>query len=386
MNQDILAESNDQSSVENTEYDQQDSEQKKLAEISRMGYRYLKKGELTAAINSFMEILDIEPNNHYALVGIGDACRKKLRFDEAINYYEHCLQFHPHNNYALFGLADAYRQQHQFSRAIDVWEKYLKYDSRNVTVLTRVADAYQKVRNVRQAEKLYAQVLEIEPQNAYALTGLGHLYYHLHNYVRSLEYWHKIYREQNSQPDIRVLTSIGNCYRKQKSFEQGSAYFEEALEREKNNFYALFGLADCFRGMHVLEKSLIYWNRILEENPQNKIILTRAGDAYCQQRKFEKAREYYEKALDIKYDIYAVLGLANVHIYCEEYLEATQSLENLLKNHIQNYRVYIPLMECYVQLDNRLAAVDLLEKFRNLDSIQPHASAKMNVLKQKLGI
>ena len=321
-----------------------------LTDLSRAGYRHIKNGELSEALSSFRKIMEIDPDNHYALVGIGDVYRKELRFQEARKYYQRCLEFQPRNNYALFGLADCLRQQNHFRQAIDVWEEYLQFDSQNVTVLTRVADAYRKIRNSKRSEELYIQVLELEPRNSYALTGLGHLHYNRHNYDRSLEYWNQIYHEQGLNADIRVLTSIGNCYRKLKSFNEGTTYFKAVLTKEDRNFYALFGLADCYRGLHYLDKSLVYWNRILERDPRNKLILTRAGDAYRQQQQLNQAEDYYERALSIKYDTYAILGLAMIYIIRQEYEEAANRLEGLLKNHARNHRIYPVLMECYVSL------------------------------------
>ena len=93
-------------------------------------------------------------------------------------------------------------------------------------------------------------------------------------------YYPRMVELQAEAVDIRVLTSIGNCYRKLKQFESGVPYFEKALAKEPDNFYALFGLADCYRGTARPNLSLDYWNRILAKDPRNKVILTRAGDAY----------------------------------------------------------------------------------------------------------
>ena len=40
------------------------------------------------------------------------------------------------------------------------------------------------------------------------------------------------------------------------------------------------------------------------------VILTRAGDAYRSMGEYEKSAQYYERALNIEFDVYAVLGLA----------------------------------------------------------------------------
>ena len=86
--------------------------------------------------------------------------------------------------------------------------------------------------------------------------------------------------EINEKVDIRVLTTLGNCHRKLKTYDQGIYYFQKAVDLEPDNFYALFGLANCYRGLNIHQKALDNWIKILKHDPNNKVILTRAGDAY----------------------------------------------------------------------------------------------------------
>ena len=128
-----------------------------------------------------------------------------------------------------------------------------------------------------------------------------------------------------------VLTSIGNCHRKLKTFEQGIYYFQRALRMDPDNFYALFGLADCYRGMNQQFRSVEFWNRILDKDPNNKVILTRAGDAYRNMGDYDLAQQYYQRALDIEFDVYAVLGLAMISNRGLKVTDAAQSREMLLE-------------------------------------------------------
>lgn len=366
--------------------DQDEDEYAEIANLSRQGYQLLKKGQSSEAISCFREIIETDPRNNYALVGIGDSYRKKRRFQEATQYYQRCLDYYPENNYALFGLADCYRSLKQFHRAISVWERYLKLDDRNVTVLTRVADAYRKVKNLERSEAIYLQVLEMEADNAYALIGLGHLHYDFKNFEKALSYWMRMHDIQGDRVDIRVLTSIGNCHRKLKQFDEGSVYFEKALAKEPKNFYALFGLADCHRGMNEPHRSLNYWNRILDKDPENKVILTRAGDAYRKQGNLDEAENYYHRALNIEYDTYAVLGLATVNKHRGCYEDAARSLEGLLKNETRIFRIYPELMECYVQLKDQHSARELMQRFGRLRGVHQNVQKLMQDYQRDLGI
>jgi len=335
-----------------------------ITELSKKGYNYLKEGVLGEAQAAFMELLELEPKNNYALVGLGDVSRKRGEFEKATGYYQECLRQHPNNNYALFGLADSYKALGLFHRALDIWEEYLKQDPENITVLTRVADAYRKVRSFSRSKETYMKVLTRDPGNAYALIGLGHLFYDFKDYREALKSWEIMYSRNPEGADIRVLTSLGNCHRKLKSYAEGIPYFERVLTDHPDNFYALFGMADCYRGLNRSLESLEYWNRILQFDPQNKVILTRAGDALRTLERYAEAEASYKKALNIEFDLYAVLGLALVHKAQGQYEEAIRSLQGILRNDANNPRIYQEMAECYLALKQRDEAVKVLSAFQ----------------------
>jgi len=343
-----------------------DGETQRISEISKSGYQLLKENKISDAIDCFTKILLLDENNNYALVGMGDATRKQGSIREAVKFYQRCLLHHPGNNYALFGLADCYKAMNQYQKAIEIWEQYLLHDDKNITVLTRIADAYRKVRDFTNSKIIYQRVLNMEKTNPYAIIGLGHLHYDFKEYKEALYYWEMMLGLNSKNVDIRVLTSIGNCHRKLKTFSEGVPYFKAALEKEKGNFYALFGLADCYRGMNDLESSLRYWNLILEHDPRNKMILTRTGDAYRNLKDFEKAQLYYERALNIEFDTYAVMGLALIARAQGKYDEAITSFRRLIQQDNRNYRLYIELSDCYLETGARIKAIETLEEFQKM--------------------
>jgi tetratricopeptide (TPR) repeat protein len=334
-----------------------------IAELSKLGYFYLKDDRLEEADEKFKKILSYDDRNTYALVGLGDVARKRNDFDGAIKYYLDCLANYPDNNYALFGLADSYKALKNYEKAIEIWEKYLTKDEKNVTVLTRIADAYKKIKQYDKSQESYLRALEIEPDNLYALIGLGYLNFDFKNYKEALKHWEKVLGRQDGEENIKILTAIGNCHRKLKTFDDGIKFFQMAVDIDKNNFYALFGMADCYRGIKDHRKSLEYWEKILASDPQNKVILTRAGDACRTLGKVDKAVEYYNKALNVGYDTYAILGLAMINKDQGNYNEAIGSLLKLIRNDRENPRLYLEAAECYLLLKDKEKAINILSEY-----------------------
>lgn len=336
-----------------------------VAELSQQGYRLLREKSYDEAAQRFESVLEIEPKNSYALVGLGDIARRRGRHQDAVEYYQRCIEHDPHNAFALFGLADSYRSLRKYHDALTIWERYLEHDDENVTVLTRVADAYRKVRQKRRSRELYERVLELEADNPYALIGLGHLHYDFREYEEALASWTRMYELSGASVDIRVLTSIGNCYRKLKEFTTGIPYFEQALDREPDNFYALFGLADCYRGLNDPDRSLAYWKRILDKDPKNRVILTRAGDAHRSMGELDEAEERYRAALEIGDDLYASLGLAIVARMRGEEEEALRMLDELRRREPDNHRVYVELAATHAQTGSPEDAVEVLAEYKH---------------------
>jgi tetratricopeptide (TPR) repeat protein len=147
----------------------------------------------------------------------------------------------------------------------------------------------------------------------------------------------------------------------------GVPYFESALKREPNNFYALFGLADCYRGMRQQKISINYWNMILSVDSRNKVILTRAGDAYRNQNLFEKAQEYYERALNIEFDIYAVLGMALIAKAQDKFSDAIGSIKRLIQQYPDNSRLLVELADCYLQSGDKRTAAEIIGDCRKTE-------------------
>ncbi len=333
-----------------------------ITQLSKMGYQRIKEGSYKEAEANFREILKYDASNNYAMVGLGDALRRQQRNKEAVKYYQSCLELYPENNYALFGMAEGYRALKYYRKAIQAWERYALLDTRNITVMTRMADIYRKMKNLKRSQAIYEQVLEIDTENVYAIIGLAHVYYDLCLYKVSIEYWERILKKSNARVDIRVLTSIGNCYRKLRDFGKALEFFQRAEQLESNNFYVLYGMADSYRGLQDFDKAMDYWDMILAQGHTNQFVLARAGDTANASKQFDRARSLYEQALRMGPDLYATLGLAHLEYMGGNYQKAIQLLEFLLDAHYRNPRLQIGLAMNYCALSQAEKA------FENLDS------------------
>jgi len=80
-----------------------------LVDLGRLAHRLTREGKYREAEEKFGQLLEMDRNQVFALVGLGDLKRKKKRFKDAVSYYQRALEIEKNNKFALLGLGDACR-------------------------------------------------------------------------------------------------------------------------------------------------------------------------------------------------------------------------------------------------------------------------------------
>ena len=96
---------------------------------------------------------------------------------------------------------------------------------------------------------------------------------------------------------------------------------------------------------------------------------------------FDNAEDYYKKALNIEFDIYAILGLALINKGRGNYREALESLSSLLRNDSKNHRLYTEIADCYIKLGQKDKALETLMQYQRQGLRNPYVSAMLENLK-----
>jgi len=97
---------------------------------------------------------------------------------------------------------------------------------------------------------------------------------------------------------------------------------------------------------------------------------------------YDNAEEYYRKALNIEFDVYAILGLALINKARGNYEEAIESLYGLLKDDPKNHRLYTEVAECYLALGQKYKALEVLGDFQRLGIRNSYVSSLVEKIRQ----
>jgi Tfp pilus assembly protein PilF len=131
------------------------------------------KGQVTEAINCFLNSLEIDPTNVDILYDLGNALTKRGKLDEAVNTYRRALQIAPDRADILNNLGFALSAQKQYPEAIACFEAALKLDPDYADAHNNLATAWFIQERFDEAVRHYREALRLEPGNAQIHSNLG---------------------------------------------------------------------------------------------------------------------------------------------------------------------------------------------------------------------
>ena len=107
--------------------------------------KYLQKQKFESAIETYQEILRLDPNDEEALITLGDLTLKLNRTSEALRYQ--------------IQLADYYIKRSDNAKAIATCKKVLKLTPQDVTTITKLAGLLEKGQKYSEALEAYREAL-----------------------------------------------------------------------------------------------------------------------------------------------------------------------------------------------------------------------------------
>ena len=102
---------------------------KKNDEAYRMkGQALMMLGRLQEATNLLIDALNINPENVWTLILMGNIFIKQNDVQGAMRYYEEAIKFHPNDPIAINNVGGAYLQQGMYEKALETFDRALKID------------------------------------------------------------------------------------------------------------------------------------------------------------------------------------------------------------------------------------------------------------------
>ncbi|MCB0852101.1 MAG: tetratricopeptide repeat protein [Bacteroidetes bacterium] len=234
----------------------------------------MMRGDNASAIELFEEVLSADPANHAAMFNISKILITQRQFDEAIRYGKAALEKEKNNFWYYESLQKAYENNGDYPNAIKTQEEIVSHFPKKLDQKLKLSELY--LRN-NQPEKALSQLNQIE-QDKGPSEEIYFKKFQIYNQQKQFEKGLDAANQLiglNPQETRYYQFKIDMLKRLSREAE-AIAIFQEILDRDPENGYALLSLADYYKSINQIEKSDEYLFKAFSNpgiSPDGKIII-----------------------------------------------------------------------------------------------------------------
>ncbi len=336
-------------------------------------------------------------NDEKSLVGLTLSEFKGGNYVKAIDHYKSLVIAHPEKDSYLYNLAICYEQVRDFQNAINILKQLLTRNPKSVNMAQKLAGLYMETKDLRSAkdlydniilknsptanvlyqyaiissqlydtdtaERIFKKVIGMNPDNALAHKDLGVIYLN----KRLFDYAEDEFKTAlKLAPDsYDIVFEYANFLYSITKYKEADEYYEKALQINNDV------IAKTLRAMNKIElneldkaKELI--DSAIKEEPNHEYIQFMAGRIYFALKEYEEAKRYIIHSIEQNPDIESQNLLALTYFGLEEYQNAVNIFENLLKKNENNISLLLNAAQCYEKLNENDKALEKLYKLTDI--------------------
>ena len=166
-------------------------------------------------------------------------------------------------------------------------------------------------------------------------------------------------RKHDSKYELIILTKLGELYRENSYYDKAIEYYEEALNIDKEYFYAIDGLGVTYYRIGEYDKAIGYFQQ--ELNPI--VAMTNLSRVYRAKGDYNRAIKYAERVLEKdSEDVNAMNELGINYRLKQDYLQSIRWFERGLKIEPHDEQVMDELGITYREMGRYDQAIEWFEK------------------------
>ncbi len=180
----------------------------RLAEFYQERKQFNRGIEVLESLLEWYTPRTLELSKHVAeiLLFLGNMQHEAGDFRAAIDSFSQIIKIEPSVE-AYRNLGRSHYRMERLNEAIMVWRKGLELDSTDSDLWWQIGVAQFRMGDTVSAEVSYKEALRYDPDYFKALTNLGFLYYQQYKYELARRYWRRSLELEPNQPRVRQIMS-----------------------------------------------------------------------------------------------------------------------------------------------------------------------------------
>ncbi|QIZ71914.1 serine protease [Oxynema aestuarii] len=313
------------------------------------------------AERTWRRILEIDPNNADAYIGLGIALRNQGKLEEAISAYGRAIELNPQYADAYVGLGLALYNQGKLEEAISAYGRAIELNPQYADAYIGLGIALKDQGKLEEAISAYGRAIELNPQDAIAYIGLGIALRNQGKLEEAISAYGRAI-ELNPQSAI-AYNNLGNALRNQGKLEEAISAYGRAIELNPQSAIAYNNLGNALKDQGKLEEAISAYGRAIELNPQYADAYNNLGIALQQQGKLEEAISAYRTALRLPDNTRATPS--TTHTLAHNALGYALQQQGKLEEAISQYQAAIQIDPEFPQARTNLAEAQRLLALRS---------------------
>jgi len=275
----------------------------------------------------YQQILEIEPENYRAKLGIGLHYYKTNMKKKAATLFKELGQEIKNGSRLMMVAVDEYITSKRYQDAIIIFSMMIKGNQNNSTLNFFTAMAYEAAKDFKKAISFYLKIKPEHSQYKKAILSITFLYKELGEPQTAINYLEQKHKELPKDIDITIY--LASFYEKEKNYEKALDLMQEGLKAAPDNTSLLFRLGAVQDKAGYKKACLSTMEKIIELDPEDASALNYLGYSYAEQGiLLNKALDLIKRANAIKPDDgYITDSLGWVYYKMGDFKKAVKILE-----------------------------------------------------------
>ncbi len=322
---------------------------------------YFKKGlifnrlqKYQAALKSYSEALQIEPDNTEVLSEMAEGLSILGNNTDAVNFYKKALEIEPDNLPLSGKLGRVYINQKKYKEAYEVFSRIYTKDSTNIYWNKQLAYCSFRTGERKQAVYLYENVLEVNPRDYGTYGNLIHSYNWKKEGSKIMVLIGKGLHEFPN--DAELILERAYYFFRSKRYGPAMISFAKYLKIENAPSYEVlmnYGISTYFAGFE--EDALETFNKLFTINPNDPLVMYYKSLCFKKLKNFEESEKMMQWAIDASIpdyvsDMYHHLG--QILGQQRKFAESIKALQKANKLNPGNYEILFEIATTYEEFNS----------------------------------
>ena len=239
-----------------------------VSDLVRLADDGLEHGRYDEAALYYQQAIRLDPNDHAALSGLGNAFIALDRYDEAHDCFRAILESDPNHPAAHAGMGDLCMKLCEFERAVEAYDRAIAAGPCKKDAHMGRGEALKHLGRFEGACGSFASALRLDGDDATSLFMLGECMFALGRPRDALYFFGRVYNLSQCMAAV-AMHNMAGCLAVLQRHDEAISCFEKALDHDEDDWDSALGIASSLAAMGRNDAALLDLEYLIEDGPED---------------------------------------------------------------------------------------------------------------------